>query len=75
MSAMAAQITGASIVCSTVGSGADQRKHQSSASIAFVREIHWWPMGLHKGTMMQKFDVFDVIMTGPVNWAFTLVII
>ena len=33
-------ITGVSIVCSTVRSGADQRKHQSSASLAFVREIH-----------------------------------
>ena len=36
MSAMAPQITGASIVYS----GADQRKHQSSASLAFVRGIH-----------------------------------
>ena len=24
-------------------SGADQRKYQSSASLAFVRGIHWWP--------------------------------
>ena len=36
MSKMASQITGVSIVCSTGGSGADQRKHQSSASLAFV---------------------------------------
>ena len=34
--AMASQITGVSIVCSTVCSGADQRKHQSSASLAFL---------------------------------------
>ena len=34
---MASQITGVSIVCSTVGSGADQRKHQSSASLPFVQ--------------------------------------
>ena len=40
MSAMDFQITGASNVCSIVGSGADQRKHQSSASLAFV----WWPV-------------------------------
>ena len=40
MSAMASQITGGLIVCSTVCSGADQRKHQSSASLAFVRGIH-----------------------------------
>ena len=37
MSAMASQITGIATVCSTVCSGADQRKHQSSASLAFVR--------------------------------------
>ena len=36
MGIMASQITCISIICSTVGSGADQRKHQSSASLAFV---------------------------------------
>ena len=36
MSAMASQITSLAIVYSTVYSGADQRKHQSSASLAFV---------------------------------------
>ena len=39
ISVMASQITGVSIVCSIVGSGADQRKHQSSASLALVREF------------------------------------
>ena len=39
MSAMAPQITSFAIVNSTVYSGADQRKHQSSASLAFVRGI------------------------------------
>ena len=37
MSAMVSQITDVAIVWSTVCSGADQRKHQSSASLAFVR--------------------------------------
>ena len=37
MSAMASHITGVSIVCSAVCSGTDQRKHQSSAALAFVR--------------------------------------
>ena len=37
MNAMASQITSLTIVYSTVNSGADQRKHQSSASLAFVR--------------------------------------
>ena len=40
MSAMASLITGVSIVFSTVCSAADQRKHQSSAALAFVRGIH-----------------------------------
>ena len=44
MSAMSSQITSASIVCSTVCSDADQRKHQSSTSLAFVRGTigHRW---------------------------------
>ena len=37
MSTMASQITSLKIVYSTVYSGADQRKHQSSASLALVR--------------------------------------
>ena len=40
MSAMASQIASPTIVYSTVYSDADQRKHQSSASLAFVRGIH-----------------------------------
>ena len=43
MSAMASQITSVTIVYSIVGSGADQRKHQSSTSLVFVRGIHRWP--------------------------------
>ena len=37
-------ITGVSTVCLTVCSSADQRKHQSSALLAFVRGIHRWPI-------------------------------
>ena len=40
---MASQITGVSIVRSTV-SGADQGNHQSSASLSFARGIHRWPV-------------------------------
>ena len=43
ISAMASQITGVSIVCVPVCSGAVQRKH-ISALLAFVRGIHWWPL-------------------------------
>ena len=39
MGAMASQVTSLTIVYSTVYSGADQIKHQSSASLAFVRRI------------------------------------
>ena len=42
MGTMAFQITCLTIVHLTVYSGADQRKHQSSASLAFVRGIHRW---------------------------------
>ena len=44
VSAMTSQITGVSIIFSTVCSCADQRKHQSSASLAFVRGIHQSPV-------------------------------
>ena len=40
MGRMASQITSLSIVYSIVHSGANQRKHQSPASLAFVRGIH-----------------------------------
>ena len=41
MGAVASQITSLTIVYSTVYSDADQRKHQSSASLAFVRGIQF----------------------------------
>ena len=46
MSTIASQITSLTIVYSTIYSGADQSKHQSSASLAFVWGIHrdrWIP--------------------------------
>ena len=55
MNMMASQITIVSIVYSTVCSGADQRKHQSSASLAFVRGIHRWPVNSqHKWPVTRK---------------------
>ena len=42
--AIASQITSITIVYSTVYSGADQRKHQSSASLAFGWGIQRWPI-------------------------------
>ena len=66
MRAMASQITSLTIVYSTVYSGADQRKHQSSASLAFVRGIHRWPVNSpHKGPVTRKtFPFDDVFMYG-----------
>ena len=65
MGMMTSQITSLAIVCSTVYSDVDQRKHQSSASLAFVRGIHRWPVNSpQKGPVMQKMFPFDdVIMT------------
>ena len=44
MTAIASQVTSLTIVNSIVYSGAHQRKHQSSASLAFVRGIHRGPV-------------------------------
>ena len=65
MSAMASQITSLTIVFySIVCSGTDERKNQSSASLAFVRGIHQWPVNSpHKGPVTRKtFQFDDVIM-------------
>ena len=64
---MTSQITSITIVYSTVYSDADKRKHQSSASLAFVRGIHRWPLNsLHKGPVTRKMFPFDdVIMVSP----------
>ena len=60
MSAMASQLVGILVVCSTVCSGANQRKRQSSAPLSFVRRIHWWPMNSsHKGPVTRKMFPFD----------------
>ena len=65
MGTMASQITSLTIVYLSVCSGADQRKHKSYASLAFVCGIHGRPVNSpHKGPVMQKMVPFDdVIMT------------
>ena len=67
MGAMASQVTSLAIVYSTVYSGVDQIKHQSSASLSFVRGIHRWPVNSpHKGPVRRKMFPFDdVIMLNP----------
>ena len=63
MGAIASQITSFTIVYSTVYSDADQRKHQSSASLAFVRGIH---RGLvnspHKWPVTREIFPFDDVI-------------
>ena len=65
MTTIASQITSLAIVYSIVYSGADQRKHQSFASLAFVRGIHRWPVNSpRKWPVTRKMFPFDdVIMT------------
>ena len=61
--ATTSQITSFTIVYSTVYSGANKRKHQSSASLAFVRGIHRWPMNSpHEWPVTRKMFPFDDIM-------------
>ena len=68
MGAMASQITSLAIVFSTIYSGTDQRKHQSSASLAFVREIHQGPVNsLHNWPVTRKTLPFDDVIMGKLN--------
>ena len=63
MNAMASQITSLTIVYSTVYSGADQRKHESSASLAFVWGIHRGPVNYpHKWPLTRKMFPFDDVI-------------
>ena len=63
MGAIASQITSLMIVYSIVYSAADQRKHQSSASLAFVRGIHRGPVNCpHKWPVTRKMVPFDDVI-------------
>ena len=63
MGAIASQITSFTIVYSMVYSGADQRKHQSSASLAFLRGIHRGPVNApHKWPVTRKMFSFDDVI-------------
>ena len=64
MGTIVSQITSLTIAYSTVYSDIDQRKHQSSVSLAFVWGIHRGPVNSpHKWPVVQKmFPLDDVIM-------------
>ena len=65
MGAVGFQITCASIARSTVYSGGNQRNHQSSAPLAFVRGIHRWPVDFpHKGSVTK---IVSIAMTS--SWS------
>ena len=67
MSEMTSQIISASIVCS-VCSGADRIKHQSCASLPFVRGIRRWPGDSpHKEPVTQKMFLLDDVIMQPQN--------
>ena len=74
MGAITSQITSLTIVYPTVYSSADERKHQSSVSLAFVQGIHRWPVNSpHKGPVTQKMFPFDdVIMMHILDHTHTL---
>ena len=76
MGLMASQITSLTIVYSTVDSGADQSKHQSSASLAFVWGIHRGPVNSpHKWPVTRKMFPFDdVIMISLLSLKFICIV-
>ena len=70
MGTIASQITSLTIVYSTVYSDANQRKHQNSASLAFVLGIHRWPVNSpHKWPVTRKMFPFDDVIMKDVLWA------
>ena len=63
MGVIASQITDVSIVYSTVWSSVYKKKHQSSASLAFLRGIPRWPVNSpHKGPVTRKMFPFDDVI-------------
>ena len=70
MTTMASQITSLTVVYSNVYSDADQRKHQSSASLAFVRGIHRGPVNSpHKGPVTRQMFPFDDVIMEKLAWS------
>ena len=68
MGAIASQITSLAIVYSIVYSDADQRKHQSSASLAFVCGTHRGPVNSpHKWPVTRKMFPFDDVIMSTIG--------
>ena len=63
MTMLASQITSLMVVYSIVYLSVNQRKHQSSASLAFVWEIHRGPVNFpHKRPVTRKMFPFDDVI-------------
>ena len=73
MVAMVSPITSLTIVYSTVYQGTDQRKHQNSSSLDFVRGYSPWPVNSpHKGSVTRKIFPFEgVIINDESPWRHT----
>ena len=68
MGAIASQITSLTIAYSNFYSDADKKKHQSSASLAFVRGIHRGPLNFpHKWLVTPKMFPFDDVIMDRVK--------
>ena len=60
---MSTMVSIIAIAYSAVQSGADQRKHKSYASLAFVHGIHRWPMNSpQKWPVTRKIILFDDVI-------------
>ena len=73
MSAMSSQITGVSIVFSNVCSGADQRKHQSSASGLYEGNSPVTVNSPHKRSVARKMFPFDDVIMRDTNLNISIV--
>ena len=74
MGAITSQITNLTIVYSTVYTDADLRKHQSSASLAFVRGTHRGPMNsTQKWPITRKIFPFDDVIMTPIRLVYDAV--
>ena len=63
MGTMASQIPSLTIVRATIYAGADERKYQSSVSLASVRGIHRCPVNSpHKGPVTRTIFPFDDVI-------------
>ena len=77
-STMGPQISGISIVCSTIVAGADQRKRLRSASPAFVWGIHaenvpiWWHHHEHESSKKSTSNHNKHCKTEPMGYTYTI---